>query len=89
MALGADAASVLRMVVGGGLKVVGFGMLSGLLLAMALARGIANLLYGVEAYDVATLLPATAILTGVAAVACMIPAWRATRVDPARALREQ
>ena len=55
----------------------------------ALSRTMSSLLYGVDARDLLTFLAAPLVLALVAVVACWIPAWRATRVDPARVLRQE
>jgi putative ABC transport system permease protein len=65
------------------------GILSGLIGAAALTRVIANLLFGVSATDLATFLAVPALLATVAFAATVIPAWRATSVDPMVALRQE
>jgi len=57
--------------------------------AIALSRTVQGLLFGVTATDPTTLGTVAAMLLGVALVACYIPAWRATRVDPTTALRSE
>jgi ABC-type lipoprotein release transport system permease subunit len=57
--------------------------------ALALARWIEGLLFGVTATDPATIAAVVAMLLTVALVACYVPAWRATRVDPTQALRTE
>jgi hypothetical protein len=61
----------------------------GLLAAGAIARGIASLLYGVHAFDPATFIAVPVLMLVAAAVACFVPAWKAARIDPIRALRQQ
>jgi putative ABC transport system permease protein len=89
MALGAERAGILRMVLaqGAGLAVVGVAV--GLVASLALTRLIAGLLFGVTATDPATLISISALLVAVAVVASLVPARRATRVDPMIALRAE
>ena len=88
MALGAKREAVLRSVLGYGLKPTGIGLLAGLASAVALTRLMETLLFEVRPTDPATLVSVAAMITFVAAVACLVPALRATRVDPMAALRE-
>src|SRR5262249_17277699 len=87
IALGARAADVLRLVVGGGLRVVAAGVALGAILALAAGRLIATLLYGVTPHDPLVLGAVAVILLGVAVAAAAFPAWRASRVDPVESLR--
>ena len=87
MALGAEAADVLRMVVRTGLRLVMAGMAIGIAVSLVLGRVIETQLVGVAAYDPVTLAATTSLLTITAAFACWIPARRAARVDPMVALR--
>ncbi len=89
MALGADRASVLRMVLSQGLQLTAVGMLAGLTAAFALNRVLTSLLFGVKATDPLTLAAVVALIAAVAAVACYLPARGATRVDPMLVLREE
>jgi predicted permease len=87
MALGAEARQVLRMVLGDGLRLAAAGVGCGLLLALALTRLMGALLHEVSAVDPATFGGVAALLVAVAVLASLLPARRATRVDPATALR--
>jgi len=87
VALGAEAADVLGMVVRTGLRLVLVGMVVGLSVSLLLGRLIATQLVGVKAYDPLTLAAMMLLLTMTAAIACWIPARRAARVDPMVALR--
>jgi len=89
IALGAGAGEVLRLVVGRGLALAGIGVTIGLAASFGLTRLMSSLLYGVKASDLASFTAVAATLSAVAAVACFIPARRATRVDPITALRHE
>ncbi len=87
MSLGADGATVRRMLMGSGLKLVAFGSAIGLAIAFAAARLLAGLLFNVSAFDPITFLLVPVVLGAAALLAAYIPARRASRVDPATALR--
>jgi len=87
MALGARPSDVLRLVLGEGLRITLVGTLVGLIGAFALSRVVTSLLYGVSATDGTTYAAAAAAIVAVTVVATLIPARRATRVDPTSALR--
>lgn len=89
LALGAERARVVRMIVAQGMVSVWTGIVIGLLAAIAAARLIAGLLYGVEPHDPPTFVLATCALGVVAFVACAAPALRAAFVDPVEALRAE
>jgi macrolide transport system ATP-binding/permease protein len=88
MALGASASSVLRLVISRGLALMGGGALLGAAVALGLTRLLGNLLYKVSPRDPLAFGAAFAVMAIAALAACFLPAWRATRTDPARALRE-
>jgi putative ABC transport system permease protein len=87
MALGAQAGDVLRMIIKRGMLLVGIGIAIGLGGAFAVTRVMQRLLFGVSVTDPPTFVSVSLLLAGVALVACLIPAWRATKVDPMVALR--
>jgi len=87
MALGALEQNVFRMVLQMGGILVCAGLAAGVIASLLLNRLIANQLWGVQPHDPATIVTAVVIIAAVSAVACLIPAKRATRVDPLVALR--
>jgi predicted permease len=87
MAIGAQRGAILGMILRGGLKLVAIGVGLGLIGSLALTRVLQSQLFGVSAYDPATFAGIAALLTAVAAIACLLPALRATKVDPMIALR--
>ena len=89
MALGAERGRVLRNVMGHGLKMTCVGLAAGLAAALLLTRLMETLLFGVRPSDPATLAGVAALITAVAAAASLVPAVRATRVDPMVALRDE
>ena len=88
MALGADASNLLRLVISRGLALMAGGVLFGAAVALGLTRLLGNLLYHVSPRDPRAFGAAFAVMTIAALAACFLPAWRATRTDPARALRD-
>jgi putative ABC transport system permease protein len=86
-ALGAPRSSIIGLVVRQALMVTGAGLVVGLSIAAALARSLSSLLYGVAPSDLPTFVAVAALLSLVALVACVAPARRAARLDPARVLR--
>jgi ABC-type antimicrobial peptide transport system permease subunit len=87
MALGAQPADVLRLVIGHGTKMALIGVAFGIGAALGLTRLMANQLFGVSAHDPLTFAAVAMLLIIVAVAACYIPARRAMRVDPMVALR--
>jgi ABC-type lipoprotein release transport system permease subunit len=89
LALGAQPVSVLRLVAGDGMRLVGIGLLIGLTAAFALTRLLRSLLYEITASDPWTYAGVSLLLLVIAFVACLIPAQRAARVGPLEALRQE
>ena len=87
MALGADRRNVLRLVMRGALAQMAIGLALGIALALAGGRLVASQLYGLKSYDPVTVALAMVILSACSLVAGFVPARRASRVDPMRALR--
>src|SRR5215475_14500649 len=88
LALGAQRADVLRLVLGKGVVLAGLGIVTGVIFSASTASMMASLLYGVRPHDPAVFLMVPLLLLVVAIAASYIPAWRATKVDPIVALRE-
>jgi putative ABC transport system permease protein len=89
LALGAPATGVLRMVIVEGLKPTLAGVVLGLALAAVLARTMSTLLFNVSQHDPRTFTTVAAVVVAVGIAATLIPAWRATRVDPVVTLRAE
>jgi predicted permease len=87
VALGSKSSEVLRLIVGQGLRLAGIGLALGFVAALALTRTISSLLFGINAHDPLTFVVVSFVLAASAALACYIPARRATKVDPIVALR--
>jgi ABC-type antimicrobial peptide transport system permease subunit len=87
MALGAGAGDLLRLVISRGVRLTTVGVAIGAIAALTLTRLMGNLLYKVSPRDPLSFAVAFIVMTLVALVACFLPAWRATRIDPVRALR--
>ena len=88
IALGAQGLNILRLVIGHGFKMVWIGLIIGIAAALVLARFIQGILYGVSSNDPITLGIAVLVLVVAGLLACLLPALRATRTDPIKALRE-
>jgi putative ABC transport system permease protein len=88
MALGAQASNILGLVVGQGLRIAGIGLIVGLISALTLNHLIEWALFGVSAADPISFGASVLVLAVAALVACLLPALRATRIDPIRTLRE-
>jgi predicted permease len=89
MALGARRATVVAMVMGESMRLVGMGVLVGVVAALWAGRYVQAVLYGVPAYDPLTIAAAVGLIAAVSALAGGLPARRASRVDPMEALRQQ
>jgi ABC-type antimicrobial peptide transport system permease subunit len=87
IALGARTPDILGLVLRDGLRVVGAGILLGVVTSLALGRFIASLLYDIHPNNAAILVGASFLLCAVGILACVVPSWRAARVDPATTLR--
>ena len=89
LAIGAQRRDVMRLVLGGGLRLVIAGVIVGLIGAAALTRLLQSMLFGVTAHDPLVFAGNASLMIVVATVACLVPALRATRVDPIVALRAE
>jgi len=87
MALGAQTAEVLGLVIRSGLQLVVVGLVIGVVTAAAVARLIQALLYNVQPLDPLIYGIVTLLFTAVATLACLLPSFKAARIDPLRALR--
>jgi putative ABC transport system permease protein len=89
MALGADGSRIMKLIVWQGMRPALAGLLTGLIAALALSRFIASFLFGVKDWDPIAFVAAPVLMAGVALLSVWLPAIRASRVDPARALRQE
>jgi predicted permease len=89
VALGAEVKDILRLIVSEGMKPALIGLLLGVAGALALGRVLAGFIYGIAAYDPLTFAAVAALLALVTLLASIIPAYRAARIEPTRALREE
>jgi putative ABC transport system permease protein len=87
IALGAQREQVLRLMLGDGLRPALYGLVLGLAASAAAVRLIESMLYGTRPLDPGIFAAVAATLLVVAALACLVPAWRASRIDPMQALR--
>ncbi|MDQ6622834.1 MAG: ABC transporter permease, partial [Verrucomicrobiota bacterium] len=89
MALGAQRGDVLRLVLVQGGKIIGLGLVLGLIATLAASRALGSILFQTSAQDPFTLVSITVLLAAVALCACLLPANRATKVNPIEALRAE
>jgi putative ABC transport system permease protein len=89
MALGAQREQVLRLMLSDGLRPALYGVVLGLAASAGAVRLIESMLYGTRPLDPAIFAAVAATLLVVAALACLVPAWRASRIDPMQALRTE
>jgi putative ABC transport system permease protein len=89
MAVGATGSDILAMVLRQGFRKVAAGLALGLAISFAVTRFLASMLHGVPALDPATFASAAAVLVAVMLAAALVPAWRASRLDPALAIRSE
>jgi putative ABC transport system permease protein len=89
IAIGAQPRRVLSLLMGHGARLAALGVAIGTVAALMLTRLMSSLLFGVAPTDAATFSAAIVFLVVIALLACCIPAWRATRVDPMVALRNE
>jgi putative ABC transport system permease protein len=88
-ALGANAGNLCTLVLRGGMLLTLIGLSIGLAATFAATRVMSSMLYGIGTYDPLTIAVVATILSGVAALACFLPAWRIAKADPMEALRSQ
>jgi putative ABC transport system permease protein len=89
IALGADRSNILAWVIRHGLKLAGIGLVFGLVGAALVTQAVRGMLFGVQPIDASTYGITVIVLGLVALAAALIPAWRATRVDPVECLRSE
>jgi len=87
VAIGATRNRIVSMILAQGLRVAPYGIVAGVIVALAATRFLASLLYGVGATDPLTFAAVTALVLAVAITATALPAWRASRIDPINSLR--
>jgi len=87
MALGAQREEILRLMLGDGLRPALYGLTIGLVASIWAVRVIQSMLYGTQPLDPAIFASVAASILVVAALACLVPAWKASRIDPMQALR--
>jgi putative ABC transport system permease protein len=89
MALGADRATIRKLVVWQGMRLALVGVVAGIAASLALTRLLSSFLFGVKPWDPAVFVSALLILTAIALLAVWLPAARASKVDPMQALRTE
>jgi ABC-type antimicrobial peptide transport system permease subunit len=89
MSLGAETGTILKMVLLQGLRLVACGAVLGLIAAFLAAQVLASQVYGIRPRDPLTFAVVTVLLVSVSLLACIVPARRASRVDPSDALRQE
>lgn len=89
LAIGATRADVFRLIAGSGVRLIGMGLVIGLLLSVGVGIGLQSLLIGIEPTDPVTYAGVIGVLTLVSAAACLLPARRAASLDPVKTLREE
>ena len=89
MALGSAPSGVVRLILSRVLILVGIGVVVGAAVSLWASQFVTSLLYGLEPRDPATLIGAALVLVTVGALAAWLPAWRASRIDPALVLRNE
>ena len=89
LAVGATQADVFRLIAGSGARLIGAGVIAGLLLSVGVGLGLESLLIGIKPFDPITYTGVIGALAIVAAMACLLPARRAASVDPVTTLREE
>ncbi len=89
IALGAQRAEVIRLTLADGLVPVAIGLLIGLAGGVATVRLLREMLYGMSPFDWSVFSTVVVVLAVTAACACILPAWRASQLDPAQALRAE
>lgn len=88
LAIGAQRSDIFRLVMGGGMRLVGIGGVVGLITAYFGARALQSILFGVSGADVLTYLAIVTLMSVVCVLACVMPAIRAMRIDPQVALKD-
>jgi ABC-type antimicrobial peptide transport system permease subunit len=88
-ALGASPGNLRKLIFQGGMRLTLIGLVIGLTGMFPATDVLSSMLYGVDSYDPLTVVVVAAVLSGVAGLACFLPAWRITKTDPMEALRHQ